>query len=61
MGTENIKLKEIDLRNGLYRKGIITKPPKENSHKHHFDKLDVCSLKLKYIERKNQNQRDEYS
>lgn len=41
MGIENLRLKELDLRNGLFRKGIIQKDPNFTTKNHDFgDKFD---------------------
>lgn len=40
MGNENLKLKELDLKNGLFRKGKLLKPPLEATHKEYFEKMD---------------------
>lgn len=55
MGIENLKMKELDLRNGLYRKGKIHKPPHEQIHKDHFEKIDEHKVKnfKKYLKKKD--------
>lgn len=45
MGIENLKMKELDLRSGLQRKGMIHKPPVDNFNKECFEKLDEHQIK----------------
>ncbi|EAS05963.2 JmjC domain protein (macronuclear) [Tetrahymena thermophila SB210] len=54
LGVENLKMKELDLRNDLQRKGIIHKPPLEQTNKDQFEKLDQHQLKMfkKYMKKK---------
>ncbi|KAL4476838.1 hypothetical protein ABPG72_010675 [Tetrahymena utriculariae] len=55
LGVENLKMKELDLRNDLQRKGIIQKPPLEQTNKDQFEKLDQHQLNLfkKYQQKKS--------
>ncbi|KAL4430067.1 hypothetical protein ABPG74_013514 [Tetrahymena malaccensis] len=55
LGIENLKMKELDLRNDLQRKGIIHKPPLEQTNKDQFEKLDQHQLNVfkKYLKKKS--------